>query len=96
MPGARAVSAFIGTAFVQDDAEAASKQWRAVADQLRPKVPKLAALRTLPGRAAQGSQDQCSGPLLRVRVTRDTAVENRPGLLGGWNDGGCDYVQTVR
>jgi putative transposase len=32
-----------GTAFVQDDAEAASKQWRQVADQLRPKVPKLAA-----------------------------------------------------
>ena len=27
-----------------DDAEAASKQWRQVADQLRPKVPKLAAL----------------------------------------------------
>ena len=42
--GRRLVSAFIGTAFAQDDAEAASKQWRAVADQLRPKVPKLAAL----------------------------------------------------
>jgi len=28
---------------LQDDAEAASKQWRQVADQLRPKVPKLAA-----------------------------------------------------
>ena len=41
--GRRLVSAFIGTAFAQDDAEAASKQWRAVADQLRPKVPKLAA-----------------------------------------------------
>src|SRR6201995_4248083 len=42
--GRRVVAAFIGTAFVQDDAEAASKQWRKVADQLRPKVPKLAAL----------------------------------------------------
>lgn len=42
--GRRVVAAFIGTAFVQDDAEAASKQWRTVADQLRPKVPKLAAL----------------------------------------------------
>jgi putative transposase len=42
--GRRVVAAFIGTAFVQDDAEAASQQWRAVADQLRPKVPKLAAL----------------------------------------------------
>ena len=42
--GRRVVAAFIGTAFVQEDAEAAGKQWRAVADQLRPKVPKLAAL----------------------------------------------------
>jgi putative transposase len=42
--GRRVVSAFIGTAFVQEDAETASKQWRAVADQLRLKVPKLAAL----------------------------------------------------
>src|SRR5882724_10031288 len=42
--GRRVVSAFIGTAFVQDDAEAARTQWRQVADQLRPKVPKLAAL----------------------------------------------------
>jgi putative transposase len=41
--GHRVVSAFIGTAFVQDDAAAASAQWRQVADQLRPKVPKLAA-----------------------------------------------------
>jgi putative transposase len=42
--GRRVVSAFIATAFAQDDAEAASSQWRRVADQLRPKVPKLAAL----------------------------------------------------
>uniref|UniRef100_UPI002916A334 transposase n=1 Tax=unclassified Bradyrhizobium TaxID=2631580 RepID=UPI002916A334 len=28
----------------QDDAEAAKAQWRKVADQIRPKVPKLAAL----------------------------------------------------
>jgi putative transposase len=42
--GRRVVAAFNGTAFVQDDAEAASKQWRQVADQLRAKVPKLAAL----------------------------------------------------
>lgn len=41
--GRRVVSAFIATAFVQDDAEAASAQWRKVADQLRPKLPKLAA-----------------------------------------------------
>ena len=42
--GRRVVSAFIATAFAQDDAEAAKAQWRRVADQLRPKVPKLASL----------------------------------------------------
>jgi transposase-like protein len=42
--GRRVVSAFIATAFAQDDAEAARSQWRKVADQLRPKTPKLAAL----------------------------------------------------
>ncbi len=41
--GRRVVSAFIATAFAQDDAEAAKQQWRKVADQLRPKVPKLAS-----------------------------------------------------
>jgi putative transposase len=41
--GRRVVSAFIATAFAQDDAEAARVQWRKVADQLRPKLPKLAA-----------------------------------------------------
>jgi putative transposase len=40
--GRGVVSAFIGTAFAQPDAEAARKQWRQVADQLRPKVKKLA------------------------------------------------------
>jgi len=42
--GRRVVSAFIATAFAQDDAEAARSQWRKVADQLRPKTPKLATL----------------------------------------------------
>jgi putative transposase len=42
--GRRVVSAFIATAFAQDDAEAARAQWRRVADQPRPKLPKLAAL----------------------------------------------------
>src|SRR5579875_2737556 len=41
--GRRVVSAFIATAFAQDDAEAARTQWRRIADQLRPKLPKLAA-----------------------------------------------------
>jgi putative transposase len=42
--GRRVVAAFIATAFAQEDAETARVQWRQVADQLRPKVPKLAAL----------------------------------------------------
>jgi transposase-like protein len=42
--GRRVVSAFVATAFAQNDAEAAKQQWRRVADQLRPKLPKLATL----------------------------------------------------
>jgi predicted transposase YbfD/YdcC len=37
----RVVSAFMATAFAQDNADAAKAQWRRVADQLRPKLPKL-------------------------------------------------------
>lgn len=40
----QAVLAMINTIFVQESAEAASAQWRIVADQLRPKFPKLAAM----------------------------------------------------
>ena len=42
--GRRVVAAFIATAFAQETAEAAKVQWRKVADQLRPTVPKLATL----------------------------------------------------
>ena len=42
--GRRVVAAFIATAFAQNDAEAAKLQWRKVADQLRPTLPKLATL----------------------------------------------------
>jgi len=42
--GRRVVSAFIATAFAQDTPEAAKAQWRGVADQIRPKVPKLAKI----------------------------------------------------
>ena len=34
----------MSAAFAQDDPEAAKAQWRAVADQLRPKLPKLSKL----------------------------------------------------
>ncbi|MBB2755829.1 UNVERIFIED_ORG: transposase-like protein [Rhizobium aethiopicum] len=42
--GRRVVSAFIATAFAQETPEAASAQWRSVADQIRPKVPELATI----------------------------------------------------
>ena len=38
------LSAFVATAYAQDDADSAAAQWRLVADQLKPKAPKLAAL----------------------------------------------------
>ena len=41
----RRVAAFIATAFTQETPEAASAQWRAVADLTRTKVSKLAAIR---------------------------------------------------
>ncbi len=42
--GRRVVSAFVATAFAQDDAEAAAAQWRLIADQLRAKAPRLATI----------------------------------------------------
>ncbi len=42
--GRRVVSAFIATAYAQETPEAAKGQWRKVADQLRPSVPKLAKM----------------------------------------------------
>ena len=42
--GRRVASAFIATAFAQDTAETASTQWRAGADQIRPRVARLAMI----------------------------------------------------
>jgi len=42
--GRSVVAAFVGTAFAQDDAASARAQWRQVADQLRPKTARLAAM----------------------------------------------------
>ena len=46
--GRRVVSAFIATAYAQETPEAAKGQWRKVADQLRPSVPKLARMMVPP------------------------------------------------
>ncbi len=42
--GRRLIAAFIDTAFAQPDVTSAKAQWRQVADQMRPKLPKLAAI----------------------------------------------------
>ncbi len=42
--GRRVVWAFIATAFAEGSADAAGNLWRQVADQVRPKSPKFAAL----------------------------------------------------
>jgi hypothetical protein len=42
-PGRGVASVFIATDFAQEDSEAAKAQCRTVADQLCPKVPKIAA-----------------------------------------------------
>lgn len=46
--GRRVVSASIPAALAQDTPEAASMQWRAVADQIRPKEPKVRQSRRTP------------------------------------------------
>lgn len=78
--GRRVASSFIATAFAQDTAEAESAQWRNVADQIRPKMPKLASL--------MGSAEQdvlaymnfpgSTGPSF-IRHTRSNASRARPG-----------------
>jgi hypothetical protein len=72
--GRRVVSAFIGTAFVQDDAAAVSAQWRQVANQLRSKVPKLAALFGGTAKAALGKKTTgTSGPGLQTKNAWNTS-----------------------
>lgn len=41
--GRRLAAAFIGTIFAQEDKAAAKAQWRKVTEQMRPRLPKLAA-----------------------------------------------------
>ena len=73
--GRRVVAAFIATAFAQNDAEAAKSQWRKVADQLRPTLPKLAAL---PRRRGAGA--------LRDRIDRAAINGRQRGGRAGLHD----------
>jgi transposase-like protein len=88
--GRRVVAAFIATAFAQETAEAASAQWRAVADQIRPKVPKLASIMdeaehdvlaymTFPqGASGQAALDQSDRAHQRRDQTQDRGRRHLP------------------
>jgi transposase-like protein len=65
--GRRVVAAFIATAFAQNDAAAARAQWRQVADQVRPKLPKLAFL-------LDAAEQDVATPVTASRSYRDTAI----------------------
>jgi putative transposase len=67
----RVVAAFIATGFAQEDADMARAQWRQVADQLRPKVAKLAAL----------MDEAETGVLAFMSFPKD----HRPKIHGGTN-----------
>jgi putative transposase len=79
----RSVSAWIGTAFSQNDADAARMQWRTVADQLRPRVPKLGGLMADPDAGAP-RQDPQPNPLERL----NGEIRRRTDAVGMFpNDG---------
>lgn len=83
----RIVAAWIGTAFAEADVNAARAQWRRVADQARPRVPKLAALMddaeadvlAYMGFPAQHRAQLCStNPLERV----NKEIKRRSDVIG--------------
>ena len=76
--GRRVVSAFVATAFAQEDAEAASAQWRLVADQLRPKAPKLAALMD------EAEHDVLAYVMLGWMSGRSAGAAERRSLISSW------------
>jgi hypothetical protein len=108
--GRRVVSAFIATAFAQDDAEGARAQWRRIADQLRPKLPKLAAFldeaetdvlayMTFP--AQHRAKLHSTNPLERVngeikRRTEVVGIFPKKTLLFAWSARSCSNRQTRR
>ena len=82
--GRRVVSAFVAIAFAQDDADSAAAQWRPVADQLKPKAPKLAALNRVPcGGLVQASPNgQTIGHFPLVHAFLPLAPWRRPAISG--------------
>src|SRR4051812_5846784 len=93
----RIVSAWIGTAYAQEDAAAAHAQWRMVADQLRPKVRAQRSFRQDRGdllpqlledrrRRAGGGEDtlpHAEGGLRETRLGYRWHVRHDGAALGG-------------
>ena len=73
--GRRTVSAFIATAFAQDDAAAAKAQWRKVAAQLRATLPKLAALMD------QAETDVLAGQCRKLRSSSRSSYTRPKGTI---------------
>jgi len=73
------VSAFMATAFAQASPEAAEAQWRKVADQLRPKLPKLASFMD----EAEGRGARLHG--LPRRSLVEASLDQRP-RTAQWRD----------
>jgi len=68
--GRRVISAFIVTAFAKDTPEAASTQWRSVADQIRPRVAKLTNL--------MDNAEQDVLAYMTFRAALDQAAQHQP------------------
>ena len=82
--GRGAAAAFIATAFAQD-AAAVEAQWRKVADQLRPKLPKLPAAMDdaeVDVRAARMGRNPATGEGIQIKASRKGCVSARQKAQG--------------
>jgi putative transposase len=80
-----------GTAHAQQDAAAAHAQWRTVADQLRPKVPKLAALMDAAEEDVLASMHVPAAPWARLHSTHpierlNGEIKRRTDVVGIFPD----------
>ena len=72
------------TAFAQNDAEAARQQWRRVADQLRPKLPKLADL--MDDAETDVLADMGFPPQHRAKLHSTNPLERLNGEVKRWTE----------
>ena len=75
----RIVAAWVGTAFAQNDAATARKQWRHVADELRPRVSKLASLMDEAEADVLAYMSFPAQHRVKLHSTKDLSLGNRIG-----------------